>query len=280
MSKPVNMAPVQWFGGKGNLKHKLLPMIPYANSYVEPFGGGGSILFARRPSPIEMYNDLDGRLVNLFRVLQNREQREALEERLAWTLYARDERRLAIVEQYDDDPVTAAWGFFVQNAMDIAAANNEDDTWSFSSKSSSGRQVKTFNSRKSALLSLSQRLANVHINNIDFGKLLYQMDCGDCVFYIDPPYISNTRKGGKYKHEMDDADHERLISQLLTLQGAVVLSGYEHPIYEPLTENGWELTRIDWHIETQDANGKQAPRVECVWRNPRCLQMLNKTSLF
>lgn len=111
------------------------------------------------------------------------------------------------------------------------------------------------------------------------------MDTGQTVFYIDPPYIPDTRSNGVYAHELDNADHERLVSQLLTVQGAVVLSGYEHPIYEPLTENGWELTRIQWLSSAAVVKGDgnqlaKMGRVECVWRNPRCLQMLNQKGLF
>lgn len=276
------MAPVQWFGGKGNLKHKLLPLIPYANSYVEPFGGGGSILFARRPSPIEMYNDLDGRLVNLFRVLQNREQREALEDRLAWTLYARAELQLAQEEQHSDDPVAAAWGFFVRMNMGFGADPLGRSGWSYSKICTDrlSQGTTNINNKRPLIPEWARRLYTVQVECKPALQVIETMDHAGCVFFVDPPYVSDTRKSGGYVHEMDNTEHERLISQLLTVQGAVVLSGYEHPIYEPLTENGWELTRINWHTETQNADGEKKPRVECVWRNPRCLQMLNTQSLF
>lgn len=65
------MAPVQWFGGKGRLSYKLLPLIPQGKVFVEPYGGAANILIRRKPVEIEVYNDLDEDVVNLFRALQN-----------------------------------------------------------------------------------------------------------------------------------------------------------------------------------------------------------------
>ncbi len=62
-------SPILWFGGKGNMVAKILPLFPPHRIYVEPFGGGASLLMAKAPAPVEVYNDLDSGLVNLFRVL-------------------------------------------------------------------------------------------------------------------------------------------------------------------------------------------------------------------
>ncbi|MEN6520331.1 MAG: DNA adenine methylase [Armatimonadota bacterium] len=58
------------------------------------------------------------------------------------------------------------------------------------------------------------------------------------LFYLDPPYIPETRKSGKYRHEMTAEDHQELVEILLSIQGKVVLSGYNHPIYKPLEDDG------------------------------------------
>jgi len=64
-------SPMWWFGGKGKMVKKLLPLIPQHKIYVEVFGGGASLLFAKEPSPVEVYNDLNSDLVNFFRVLRD-----------------------------------------------------------------------------------------------------------------------------------------------------------------------------------------------------------------
>lgn len=67
-------SPICWFGGKGLMVSKLLPLIPPHHIYVEVFGGGASLLFAKEPSPVEVYNDIDSGLVNFFRVLRDPEK--------------------------------------------------------------------------------------------------------------------------------------------------------------------------------------------------------------
>lgn len=103
-TKPINEnfngytklpAPIKWFGGKGVFLPKLRPLIPYSDAYVEPFAGGGSVFFARERSPTEVYNDLNGDVINLMRVLQDPEKNAELERRLSWTLYARAEKKRA-----------------------------------------------------------------------------------------------------------------------------------------------------------------------------------------
>lgn len=86
------MAPVRWFGGKGNFLKQLLPLIPYAQGYIEPFGGAGSVFFARKKSDFEVYNDKFEHLVNLMRVLRDPEKNARLRWLCRHTLYARMEK--------------------------------------------------------------------------------------------------------------------------------------------------------------------------------------------
>src|SRR6478672_667342 len=64
-------SPITWFGGKGLLARKIVPLFPPHHCYVEPFCGGASCLFAKSPSPVEVVNDVDGDIVNFFRVLRD-----------------------------------------------------------------------------------------------------------------------------------------------------------------------------------------------------------------
>src|SRR5690606_9021181 len=82
---------LRYDGGKGLLAPKLLPLIPEHRTYVEPFGGGASLLFAKEPSPVEVYNDLDDGLVTLFRVLRHPLLFRIFQRKVALTPYARSE---------------------------------------------------------------------------------------------------------------------------------------------------------------------------------------------
>ncbi|MEH2001668.1 MAG: DNA adenine methylase [Nostoc sp.] len=89
-----------WYGGKFSHLDWLLPLLPDAQHYCEPFGGSAAVLLNRHPSPLETYNDFDGELVNFFRVL--REQKESLIEAIGLTLFSREEFEIAISESTQD----------------------------------------------------------------------------------------------------------------------------------------------------------------------------------
>src|SRR5207249_1354239 len=83
-----------WYGGKYSHLDWILPLLPKAHHYCEPFGGSAAILINREPSPLETYNDVDGEVVNFFRVL--RDQKEGLIEAIGLTPFSREEFELAI----------------------------------------------------------------------------------------------------------------------------------------------------------------------------------------
>ncbi|XQQ06065.1 MAG: DNA adenine methylase [Leptolyngbya sp. IPPAS B-1204] len=85
-----------WYGGKFNHLNWLLPLLPDVTHYCEPFGGSAAVLLNRKPAPVETYNDLDGEVVNFFRVL--RDSQEELIRAIGLTPFAREELRIAAEE--------------------------------------------------------------------------------------------------------------------------------------------------------------------------------------
>lgn len=288
ISLPNNLkrlpGPVRWYGGKGNMLAKILPLIPPSKVYCEPYGGAGSILCNLEPRQVEVYNDLDNRLVNLFRVLQNKEQRERLQERLEFTLYSLEEFRLALQEQHDPDPVKAAWGFFVAQNQGFSGEAKSEGNWSkvFVANRGMAETTSKWRSRVANLDRWGERFAQVQIDSRCALQVIRYWDSADTVFYLDPPYVLDTRKGRTcYQHEQDDSHHQELIALLPTLKGKVVLSGYDHPIYQPLTDAGWQVIRWDTachaagRLRNNKLQGKgntlkHAARTEVVWRSPNC----------
>ena len=282
------MAPVKWFGGKGNFLPKLLPLIPYSRVYVEPFGGGGSVFFARKPSPVEVYNDLDCNLINLMRVIRNPETCAELERRLKLTLYARAEKALAwglLKTKTYKNEIEQAWSFFVVVNQGFAAGVNS--SWGFNKyKSDYGKaiDVNAFQKRLTLFSDWLNRLKDAQIDNQDAVKVMYNFDSAETVFYCDPPYLQATRKTkNDYAHEMTDEQHLIFLQACKAAQGAVVISGYDNELYRSELE-GWELRTFDvtcaaaGRTRLSDLKGKGAgkekqPRVECVWRNKRALEL-------
>ena len=97
--------------------------------------------------------------------------------------------------------------------------------------------------------------------------LIPRYDRENTLFYLDPPYVPDTRVGGEYECEMSTSDHERMVELLLKSKGMFVLSGYRSPIYEPLENAGWKLHQFDVNI---NSSRKGAKRTECLWVSPSC----------
>jgi DNA adenine methylase len=117
-------------------------------------------------------------------------------------------------------------------------------------------------------------------------------DNENAVFYADPPYLHDTSAKGhrnKYANEMTCESHVAMVKCLLELRGAVVLSGYAHRVYQPLVDASWECIRIETtcnaagkvkgsQLRGDGAAKQNAARTECLWRNPRAIE-LSKNNL-
>ncbi len=278
-------SPIIWFGGKGNMVDKILPLLPPHKIYVEPFGGGASILLAKPPSEIEVYNDLNSDLVNFFRVLRDKDKFEQFYQKVCLTPYSREEYNYCKnTWENVDDEIERAYRWFVVARMSFSG--NFGASWKYNVTSSSKKMSKTVADWLSIidmLPEICERLMQVQIENNDFRKILQTYDTPETLFYMDPPYVPETRKSGEYKHEMTLEDHEELVNILLNLKGMVVLSGYNHECYKPLEDNGWikheyktacsaaGRTR-QTGILGKGAATKMQPRTEVIWRNPAAVK--------
>jgi DNA adenine methylase len=253
--------------------------------------GGASLFFARRPAPVEVLNDLNGDLVNLFRCLQDPRTFPELAHRIRYTLYSRAEfgRAIEILNSDETDPVLRAWAMFVAANQSTGGKFASIGNWGRAIGSSRGG-IADVNSkwlmRLSMLEDWHRRLLMVQIDNRDALDVIRYWDNPDAVFYVDPPYHPDTWKGGGgYRHEADDDHHRQLVGVLLRCTGAVVLSGYEHPIYEALAERGWTAAKYETvaysaarvrgsGLQGAGAAMAKVPRIECIWSNPRAQEML------
>jgi DNA adenine methylase len=276
-------SPINWFGGKGNMVEKLLKLIPKHHIYVEVFGGGAQLLFAKLPSPVEVYNDIDSSLVNFFRVLRDPEKFQRFHQLVSLTPYSREEYYFcrATWQQCEDD-VERAYRWFVVARMSFGGDFGAG--WGFSLNTSSRGMNKLCSDWLSTIELLPQihtRIMRVQIEHKDFRELIPLYDTPKTLFYMDPPYIPETRRSGGYRYEMTIDDHKELVDIILKLKGMVMLSGYRHPIYEPLEQSGW--VRYDYEtachaagktrgtgILGDGAAKRMQPRVESAWLSPNC----------
>jgi DNA adenine methylase len=270
---------LRWHGGKWRLAPWILNHFPPHRIYVEPYGGAASVLMRKPRSYAEIYNDLDGEVVNLFRVLQDEALAGRLTHLLRLTPFAREEFLLSY--EPTDDPVERARRLVVVSFMGFGSnAHNRGIKTGFRANSnrSGTPPAHEWEHFPLALPGTVTRLQGVVIETRDALAVMAQHDGPKTLHYVDPPYMTETRSGKmhrkcNYSHEMDAADHERLLEFLNGLAGMVVLSAYPHPLYDGML-TGWQ--RIE---RAAFADGAR-PRTEVLWLNPLAAARRNTMTLF
>lgn len=228
-------APFPWFGGKHYQSGYLLELFPKHHTYCEVFGGSAALLFRKSPSKVEIYNDVNDDLVNFFRVLRSRRKTRKLAWLLRHTPYSRSEfLRLRDVRYIGE--VQSAWRFFYITSL---AYSGRSMPLSFSAgvvKNYSGCYYNKIN----RLESYVERIKTVHVECLDWERCIGMYDSDNTLFFLDPPYVPETRRSGEYEYEMLSDDHIRLVDKLLKIKGKVLLCGYDNEIYHRLEKNGWK----------------------------------------
>ena len=258
--------PIKYYGGKIRLARKIVPLLAAHARYVEVFGGSGALLFAKTPCKVEHYNDIDGELVNFYRVLKERGQE--LRDRLELTLYAR-EVYTGAGESYDDvsDPVERAARYFV--LIEQSLNGRYRGGWS---RDFHQNRAKVFFHAVASITAATKRLQGVVIENRDFRQLIPEFDEADVLIYCDPPYVPETRvEKERYRHEMSAKDHEELLDLILRSESMIVLSGYSSQLYDDALHD-WDRQEfsVPNGADVKNTNAKGSARgekIEVVWRN-------------
>ncbi len=277
------LIPFGWYGGKFSHLDWLLPLLPDAHHYCEPFAGSGAVLLNRAPSPVETYNDLDGEVVNFFRVL--REQKDALTESIGLTPFSREEFGLACTLDPDVSPLERARRFYVRarqvrtglaQTATIGRWANCKDT----SRAGMSGVVSRWLGGVEALPQIADRLLRVQIENRPAIDVIKLYDAPGTVFYCDPPYLHETRGDTKaYSYEMTNAQHRELAEALNLAVGMVAISNYQCDLMD-------ELYPIPKWMKTTSAertiHSTKDKRSEALWTNydPRKLGRLQPNLLF
>ena len=258
-------SPIKWYGGKFYIAKLICSLMPEHSVYVEVFGGAGHVLFAKPRSDVEVYNDIHDGLVTLFRVI--RDKPDELQAKLKWTLYSRSEFNL-LREKYrnqdfiDDVDKAATVFYLIKNSI-----NAKMSTFSVGRTPTNTSRPNSYYNAINTLKIVSNRLRNVIIECLDFRKLIKVYDTENTLFYLDPPYVINSRRSGRaYKHEMSDNDHIELLDLLKTVKGKWILSGYRNEIYDTeLSQFRYMEIRIPLHSRISGSTKPYA--TEVLWFN-------------
>lgn len=259
----MTAAPVlRYPGAKWMLAEWIISFLPPHETYVEPFFGSGAVFFQKRAAKSEYINDLDGDIVNLFRVL--REQPDELARVVELTPWAREEYEAAM--EASSEPVERARRTLIRHWMSIGSNGGARyaSGWRHNGlgKGPTTRCTLQWERVPARIHHSVKRLKQAQIECRPALEILGRINAPTTLAYVDPPYHPKVRSGRMYRTEMyDEPSHVELLEFLLEFRGMVVLSGYAHPLYDELL-SGWERV-------TRSATAEQGQtREEVLWINP------------
>jgi len=228
-----------WYGGKFSHLNWLLPLLPKTKHFCEPFGGSAAVLINREPSPIETYNDIDGEVVNFFRVL--RTQKDPLIEAIGLTPFSREEFEKAISEPTENlSDLERARRFYirarqVRTGLGQKASSGRWAHCRLTSRAKMAGAVSRWLGAIEDLPGIAQRLLRVQIENDHAINVIRRYDSEETLFYCDPPYPHDSRGDpNAYGYEMTNDQHRDLAQVLRNAKGKVALSAYRSELLEEL----------------------------------------------
>jgi len=264
--KPAR-ALLRYFGGKWALAPWILPHLPSHRVYVEPFGGAASVLLRKSRSSVEVYNDLDEEIVGILRCVQDPNTCQQLIRKLRRTAYSRKEYEAAW-QSKTDCPIERARRAIVRSYQSFHHETlfNQRQTPFDCIKhrtSSKGCKAREWSRYPRHLVSICQRLSGVLIECLPASEVIRLQDGLDTLFFVDPPYVPSSRcRNGRYRHEMNEAEHIALLEQLRGVKGKVVLAGYPSVLYDQHLHDWQRLERKHHALRSQK------PRTEVLWLSP------------
>jgi len=261
---------MRYHGGKWRLAPWIISHFPQHRVYVEAFGGSGSLLLRKPRSYAEVYNDLDGEIVNVFRVLRDRESAEELVRLLTLTPFSRSEFLLSY--EPADDPIERARRTLVRSRLGFSS----DSATRGSYTGFRDVCIKTerfcaneWYSFPETLHAVVDRLKNVTIEETTAIDVIRRYDTQETLFYLDPPYVLSTRSESarkRYRHEMTDDEHAKLLEIIDTIEGMAVISAFRNEIYDSKLASGW--MRIDRESAGQQGLGGSKMNIESLYFTP------------
>jgi DNA adenine methylase len=228
--------PITYYGGKQSLLKYLLPLIPPHTLYCEPFFGGGALLFAKPPSETEIINDLNGEVVNFFKVVKTKFKE--LQKEIQGTLYSRELfKRAKAMYDFPDmfTDVQRAWAFWVLTNQGFAGMIG---AWGFGKTNSKEKAL--LNKRADFTIAYAERFESVQIEHNDALKVIARCDDKESFIYCDPPYINSDQ--GHYEG-YTPSDYKLLLDKLAKFKGKFLLSSY------PNTELRAYIKKYKWKTQ-------------------------------
>jgi DNA adenine methylase len=270
-----------WYGGKCSHLGWLLPLLPECRHYCEPFSGSAAVLLNRDPSPVETYNDIDGDVVNFFRVL--RDSKDELIEKIALTPFSREEFYYSLKKNRPKNigPLERARLFFVRARQVRIGFAQRASLGQWANCRSVDVSVARWIASPDSLAAVADRLLGVQIENRPSLEVIRAYDSLDTLFYCDPPYPHESRSEHDlvYMQEMTNDDHREMAEVLHKSKGLVAVSGYRCPLMEEVYGD-WICIDVPDRVAHSSAGLVRTYRSEALWMNPKLANFKRAGRLF
>ena len=208
--------PICRMGGKSKLRKTIIEMIPNHTCYVELFFGAGWVYFGKEPSKVEVINDIDRELINLFRMIKYHSPE--IERQLEYEFSGRDifeEYKHCTIEYLTE--IHRAVRFLYLITQSFAGRGG---VYGYGTSTKPSPQI----FYKNALGELKERLRNTYVENLSFEKIIDKYDRDYSFFFCDPPYFETTGYGNTF------GENEQLLlrDKLSNLKGKFLLTINDH----------------------------------------------------
>lgn len=245
------LSPLSYIGGKRALAKQIIAMFPEHTTYCEVFAGGAQVLFRKEPSKVEVLNDLDGEVVNFFRVCQ--QHYEELTRYLRYILASRawfDLLKATNPAQLTDTQRAARF-FYLQKNSFAGLVNRHNFGGCVV-------EPKGFNPERiqQMIENAHHRLARVQIESLPYEQILKRYDRPTTLFYLDPPYYGRKL----YNHNFEPEDFRTLAEQLKPLTGKFILSLNDVPEVRTIFR-GFKIKSIELAYTAQKVAGRRFKEV-------------------
>jgi DNA adenine methylase len=241
------IGPIPYIGGKNRIAKKIIEVFPEHTTYVESFAGGAQVFFHKTPSSVEVLNDIDGEIVNFFRICQAH-----YEELLRYLKFVHVSRKwFALINGQNPAALTdiqrAARFLYLQKNAFAGLVSNPTYTHSV-------ENPRPFNPTRlpEIIENANRRLARVQLENLPYGDILDRFDKKKTLFYLDPPYFGLKL----YRFNFTEEDFKEMRERLGRIKGKFVLSLNDVPDVRELFKD-FQIRQIELHYTAQQKAGKK-----------------------
>lgn len=252
MAKPI----IPWIGGKRRLAKRILPLYPNHECYVEPFAGGAALYFMKTPSEVEVLNDINGELINLYRVVKH--HLEPLIQQCEWYLVSR--QMFEWLKQTPVDTLTdiqrAARFYYLQKMAFGGKVSGQN----FGTATTAPPRL-NFGRIEEELSAACRRLSRTYIEHLPWDECIRRYDRPHTLFYLDPPYWGTEGYGVEFGLDQ----YDRMATLARSIKGKMLISVNDIPEMQK-TFHGLSMERVEINY-TVGGGGRGKAVGELIIRN-------------